>query len=52
MISVENLSLFTSDHQLLLKNIQFSVQEKEWLHLKGQSGLGKSSLLRTLCGIW
>ncbi|HDX1192273.1 TPA: ABC transporter ATP-binding protein/permease [Pasteurella multocida] len=52
MISVGNLSLFTSDHQLLLKNIQFSVQEKEWLHLKGQSGLGKSSLLRTLCGIW
>ncbi|HII3759937.1 ABC transporter ATP-binding protein/permease [Pasteurella multocida] len=52
MISVENLSLFTSDHQLLLKNIQFSIQEKEWLHLKGQSGLGKSSLLRTLCGIW
>ncbi|MDH3002403.1 ABC transporter ATP-binding protein/permease [Pasteurella multocida] len=52
MISVENLSLFTSDHQLLLKNIQFSVQEKEWLHLKGQSGLGKSSLLRTLCSIW
>ncbi|HDR1186150.1 TPA: ABC transporter ATP-binding protein/permease [Pasteurella multocida] len=52
MILVENLSLFTSDHQLLLKNIQFSVQEKEWLHLKGQSGLGKSSLLRTLCGIW
>ncbi len=35
MISVENLSMFTSDHQLLLKNIQFSVQEKEWLHLKG-----------------
>ncbi|MGC6376992.1 ABC transporter ATP-binding protein/permease [Bisgaard Taxon 45] len=52
MVSVDNLSLFTSDHQPLLKNIHFSVQEKEWLHLKGQSGLGKSSLLRTLSGIW
>ncbi|KAE9538437.1 ABC transporter ATP-binding protein/permease [Ursidibacter maritimus] len=51
-VSVKNLSIFTIEKQPLLQHLSFDIKVGEWVYLKGQSGLGKSSLLRTLSGIW
>lgn len=51
-IVCQNLTLFTPDNQLLLKNISLELNLSQWIYLKGKSGLGKSTLLRTLNGIW
>lgn len=48
----QNLTLFTPDNQPLLKDISLELNLSQWIYLKGKSGLGKSTLLRTLNGIW
>ncbi|WP_104721768.1 ABC transporter ATP-binding protein [Helicobacter mesocricetorum] len=50
MIKVENLSL-KSPHKEILKNISLSVLRGEKLAILGESGSGKSMLLRTILGL-
>ncbi|HDR1022885.1 TPA: ABC transporter ATP-binding protein/permease [Pasteurella multocida] len=51
-VILKNLSIFTADKHPLLNRLNADIEHGEWIRLKGNSGLGKSSLLRTLCGIW
>ncbi|KAA9002528.1 ABC transporter ATP-binding protein/permease [Affinibrenneria salicis] len=51
-LSVEALSFSTPQGQPLLRNVAFSCAPGSWSRLSGRSGLGKSTLLRTLSGLW
>ncbi|CAM3971268.1 ABC transporter ATP-binding protein/permease [Vibrio neonatus] len=51
-LSCEQLSIQKPNGQTLLSNISLQVKSGESLMIKGASGLGKSTLLRTLAGIW
>lgn len=50
IISVENLS-FYYNHQAILQDVAFSVQEKEFLALIGPNGGGKTTLIKLLLGL-
>ena len=47
-----DLSLATADGRALLTGIDLSARAPDWLLLDGASGIGKTTLLRTLAGIW
>ncbi|HHR6130689.1 TPA: ABC transporter ATP-binding protein/permease [Providencia alcalifaciens] len=47
-----NLSLFTADHRPLLSAVSLSINSGELMLISGRSGIGKSTLLRTLSGHW
>lgn len=51
-IIVEDLTLKLSDETVLLKPVNFILQHDQSVLLKGGSGLGKSTMLRALAGIW
>lgn len=51
-IDTENLAIFTPENNRLLHDVSLSIEQNKWIYLKGQSGLGKSTLLRVLSGIW
>ena len=51
-IDVEGLALHTAEGRLLARGVHFSAQPSEWLLVDGRSGVGKSTLLRTLAGLW
>lgn len=36
----------------LLKNINISLKKGCWLYIKGRSGIGKTTLLKTIMGVW
>lgn len=47
-----NLTLHTAQGRTLLQNLNLQLQRGDWLLLDGKSGIGKSTLLRTLAGLW
>lgn len=49
---VTNLTIKTPADRPLLSNVSFEIGHNQSLLLMGPSGLGKSTLLRTLAGIW
>ena len=51
-ITLSNLNLFLPDGQLLIGPLNLSLDLSENYLIKGHSGLGKSSLMRTLAGVW
>ena len=51
-LRAENLSLATADGRPLISGLDLNVRAPGWLLLDGASGIGKTTLLRTLAGIW
>lgn len=50
ILSVNNLTCLRND-QLLFREIHFTLNPGDVLHVHGANGAGKSSLLRILCGL-
>lgn len=50
MFSVSNLSCSRGSKRLF-SSVSFALQPGEWLHLEGDNGVGKTSLLRLACGL-
>jgi ABC transporter, ATP-binding protein len=51
-LKADSLTLRTADGRTLLQGLSFFARAPEWLLLEGRSGIGKSTLLRTLAGLW
>lgn len=51
-IQVSDLTLSTPQGKALLSGLNFQLPPCTWIKLSGRSGLGKSTLLRTLSGVW
>ncbi len=51
-LSVNKLDVLRPDGSLLLAAVSLQVEPEQWLLIAGPSGIGKSTLLRTLHGIW
>ncbi|WP_437609178.1 ABC transporter ATP-binding protein/permease [Erwinia sp. V71] len=51
-LAIDELSFATPQGKPLLQNVVFRCEAGSWSKLSGQSGLGKSTLLRTLNGLW
>ncbi len=52
-LALEQVTLLTPDsRKTLVKNVSVAVQAGEGLLIMGQSGTGKSSLLRAIAGLW
>lgn len=49
-LTVKNLACIRND-RLLFRGVNFSLNPGEVLHIQGANGVGKSSLLRILCGL-
>jgi heme exporter protein A len=50
MFSVSNLSCTRGDKHLFA-GVSFTLVPGQWLHLEGDNGVGKTSLIRLLCGL-
>jgi len=50
MFSVSNLSCSRGEKRLF-SGVSFALQPGQWLHLEGDNGVGKTSLLRLACGL-
>lgn len=50
MLSVSDLSCVRGDKRLF-SGVSFTLKAGEWLHLQGDNGTGKTSLLRIVCGL-
>ncbi|MGF1724725.1 ABC transporter ATP-binding protein/permease [Photobacterium nomapromontoriensis] len=51
-VTTHQLSVLKPNGDCLLNEVNFSLAPQQRLFISGASGLGKSSLLRTLSGIW
>jgi putative ATP-binding cassette transporter len=51
-LQANDLVVNKPDGTHLLGPLSLNLQAGDWLHLDGRSGIGKSTLLRTLGGIW
>ena len=49
IIEVRNANIYQSDN-LILQNVNFTVNKGEFVYLVGKTGTGKSTLLKTLYG--
>ena len=50
MLTASNLSLSRGDRRLF-SGVSFTLESGHWLHLEGDNGVGKTSLLRLVCGL-
>ncbi|NLK93739.1 MAG: ABC transporter ATP-binding protein [Clostridiales bacterium] len=51
MVEIKNLSLFLGDKQIL-NNINYEIKSKKIIGLIGPNGVGKTSLIKSICGIY
>ena len=51
-LSVSKVNIYLPDGSPLLTNLSFEIPAASRILISGPSGTGKSTLLRTLCGIW
>lgn len=51
-ITMKHLDISTPQQALLLKNVNQVLMSGESYLIKGESGIGKSTLIRTIAGIW
>lgn len=51
-LCTRGLTLCRPDGSAMLRGLDLRVGQGQWLRLGGRSGLGKSTLLRTLQGLW
>lgn len=51
-IVIKNLSITTPQNKSLLKNVSVELEQGHHYLIKGKSGLGKSTFVRTIAGIW
>lgn len=51
-LSLDNVSLYRANGQVLLGNLHFNARSGDAVLIKGPSGCGKTSLLRALAGLW
>ncbi|WP_455815324.1 ABC transporter ATP-binding protein/permease [Pseudomonas graminis] len=51
-LHIRDLSFTTPQGQPLMRNVVLQCEPGSWSKLSGRSGLGKSTLLRTLNGLW
>ena len=52
ILVLQNLTVHTQTGSLLLTDINLEAYAPEWVLLEGRSGIGKSTLLRILAGLW
>lgn len=52
ILALQNLTVHTQTGSPLLTNINLEAHAPEWVLLEGRSGIGKSTLLRALAGLW
>ncbi|MFK7952933.1 MAG: ABC transporter ATP-binding protein [Ekhidna sp.] len=50
-LSTDKLSIGYAEDKILIKDISISLNEGEFIGLIGQNGVGKSTFIRTLCGL-
>jgi len=50
IVTLSNVNIYQEDNSLVLSDIDFTMEKGEFLYLIGQTGSGKSSLLKTLFG--
>ncbi|PYB75992.1 ABC transporter ATP-binding protein [Pseudomonas sp. LB-090624] len=51
-LCTRGLTLFRPDGSAMLRDLDLQAGQGQWLRLGGRSGVGKSTLLRTLQGLW
>jgi putative ATP-binding cassette transporter len=51
-LSLQNLQVLLPNGETLLGPLDIRIESGEWLRIDAASGLGKSTLLRTLHGLW
>ena len=52
ILILQNLTVHTQTGSPLLSDINLKAHAPEWVLLEGRSGIGKSTLLRILAGLW
>ena len=51
-VALNNVTITTPNGRVLVKNLDFEVQQGEALLIRGPSGSGKTTILRTVAGLW
>lgn len=51
-LSIQYLTVFTAQKTPLLSDVHIEMKAPEWVLLEGPSGIGKTTLMRVLAGVW